>query len=166
MRKILIVEDEAEIANILADILRPICDEPPLIALTMEGALAYIGAGTKFDLITLDLRMPGWNAVETLAKIREIQEGNGDGLVIVVSGVTDPNIEAESMAAGAHGFIPKPAVAFRDTFLSNLRALALSLIRQPTKYQQNLKIAEMLVQKLTAGESDIQSGHSPLVSNK
>lgn len=152
--RILVVEDEESVARIIAQQLAPLCapGEVPEIALTMEAALAQLEAGQKYDLITLDLKMPGWDRQRTTAKINDMRATNPDGLLIVITGSSDPTVEQEVVAAGAHGFIFKPAVAFRDTFFDNLRALALALIRQPTKYQQNLRIAEALVRKL-AGES-------------
>lgn len=147
--KILIVEDDPAAAKILARIFAPLCGaSEPAVVYRMEEALALLADGQKYDLISLDLRLPGWEVDQTIAKIHDMRASNPEGLLVVVSGNMDATIEQRVLEAGAHGFIFKPMVAHRESFLDNLVALGKSIMRQPTKYQLNLALAEMLVAKV------------------
>lgn len=149
--KVLIVEDDESAAAILKRIFAPLTtDEEPVICYRMEEALALLGDGKKYDLISLDLRFPGWEVDRTIAKIQDMRASNPEGLLVVVSGNMDETIEQRVLEAGAHGFIFKPMVCHRETFWDNLVALGKSIMRQPTKYQVNLALAEMLVEKICA----------------
>lgn len=157
---ILIVEDQLPLAQLICNLLGPLADETPVIAGTLPEAMRIL-KGKKFDMITLDLRLPGSSADQTLAKIVDMRKMNDPGLVIVVTGVSDPDIAEKALAAGAHGFIYKPAVSHRDTLFDNLRALALSLTRQPTKYQANLELAEKLIAKLSPFQAVVDQKVTP-----
>jgi DNA-binding NtrC family response regulator len=70
-------------------------------------ALACAQPG-RFDLVVMDLWMPGMNGLETLGKFRAVDPWVP---VIAVSGMgTEATIEA-CRAAGATGFLPKPFTA-------------------------------------------------------
>lgn len=77
---------------------------------TVEGAVSGAEAlkhaePGRFDLVIMDLWMPGMNGLETLGRLRAIDPWVP---VIAVSGMgTDATIEA-CRAAGATGFLPKP----------------------------------------------------------
>lgn len=142
----LVVDDEKPVAEIFARYLQPLSSEPVEIALSMEEAFEKL-RGKKYDVITLDLRMPGYEKAKTLSRIKEMRAMNEEGIVIVVTGLSESGLETACLEAGAHGFAFKPAVFHQEGFLHNLMALGKSLLRQPTKYQQNLALAERLIEK-------------------
>lgn len=59
----------------------------------------------EFDVVLLDLNMPGWSGVETLAKIREVSP---ELAVIVVTGVGSYQAAVDSLRLHAFDFITKP----------------------------------------------------------
>jgi excisionase family DNA binding protein len=61
-----------------------------------------------FDLIFLDVRLPGIDGVETLKRLREISP---DSVVVMMSGHEVSDKVREAFVAGAQDFISKP---FRD----------------------------------------------------
>jgi len=71
-RRILIVDDEPEIAALIADQLAPL-DVRATIATDGETALAYLRS-EHFDAITLDILMPGMDGFEVLHAIRSDTE--------------------------------------------------------------------------------------------
>jgi len=71
-RRILIVDDEPEIAALVADQLAPL-DVRATIATDGPTALAYLRA-EHFDAITLDILMPGMDGFEVLSAIRSDTE--------------------------------------------------------------------------------------------
>jgi len=69
MKKILVVDDEANIRELYREELEDMGYEVTAVADGAE-ALAVIDT-TKFDLVTLDMRMPDIDGIETLRKMKE-----------------------------------------------------------------------------------------------
>jgi DNA-binding NarL/FixJ family response regulator len=67
------------------------------------GALARLGAGA-YDLVLLDLKLPGVNGLDGLDSVREAAPGTP---VIVLSGEEGPQVVHATIERGAMGFIPK-----------------------------------------------------------
>ncbi len=59
----------------------------------------------SFDLVILDLKMPGLSGMEVLKKIKE---SNPEAMVIVITGYATVESAVEAMKKGAYDFIPKP----------------------------------------------------------
>ena len=62
-------------------------------------------AKESFDLIILDLKMPGLSGMEILKKIKE---ADPEAMVIVITGYATVESAVEAMKRGAYDFIPKP----------------------------------------------------------
>ena len=62
-------------------------------------------AKESFDLIILDLKMPGLSGMEVLKKIKE---DDPEAMVIVITGYATVESAVEAMKKGAFDFIPKP----------------------------------------------------------
>ena len=58
-----------------------------------------------FDIIILDLKMPGLSGMDVLKKIRE---NNPETMVIIITGFATIESAVEAMKYGAYDFIPKP----------------------------------------------------------
>ena len=99
---ILIVDDEFGVRESLKMILKPICQV--YSAADGKEALAIIQK-YRFDLVTLDLKMPGLSGIDVL---REIKKNNPDVEVLVITGYgTGQNLQ-EASQLGAGEFITKP----------------------------------------------------------
>jgi DNA-binding NtrC family response regulator len=61
----------------------------------------------SFDLVILDLKMPGLSGMEVLKKIKE---KDPEVVVVVITGYATVESAVEAMKAGAYDFIPKPFV--------------------------------------------------------
>jgi DNA-binding NtrC family response regulator len=59
----------------------------------------------SFDLVILDLKMPGVSGMEVLKKIKE---RDPEAMVIVITGYATVESAVEAMKIGAYDFIPKP----------------------------------------------------------
>jgi two-component system response regulator (stage 0 sporulation protein F) len=69
MKKILVVDDEANIRELYREELEDMGYEVTTVA---DGAEALAALDTaKFDLVTLDMRMPDIDGIETLRKMKE-----------------------------------------------------------------------------------------------
>lgn len=100
MRRILIVEDDAPLARGLRDNLRHEGLEAE-VAATGEEALARLAA-TPFDLVLLDLMLPGIGGFELLARLAPGPR------VIVVSARDGEEDIVRALDLGAHDYVRKP----------------------------------------------------------
>ena len=62
-------------------------------------------ADTQAAIMLLDLKMPGMDGLEVLARVGKM---NADVLVIVITGYATVETAIEAMKQGAYDFIPKP----------------------------------------------------------
>ena len=101
--KILIVDDERAIRNSLCEILT---DEGFDVDTAEDGQSAIDSATKeKYDVIFCDIKMPGMEGTEVLAKLRE--SGN-EAQIIMISGHADIEIAVNCIKNGAFDFIEKP----------------------------------------------------------
>lgn len=100
--KILIVEDEASVAITMSFLLtRAGCETE--MASTRDEAIRKVQT-SKFDLITLDVSMPGCNGFDLCAEIKQ----NSHVPVIFVSGRSLLEDQQRGLDAGAADYITKP----------------------------------------------------------
>jgi len=100
---ILIVDDEPGMRNFLVKTLVPRCRTVQSAGSAEEGA-QYLQA-QHFDLIILDIALPGQNGVGWLKALRE---GGYRGHVILITAFADLDTAIEALRAGASDFILKP----------------------------------------------------------
>ena len=62
------------------------------------------------DVLVMDLRMPGWNGIETTERMRS---RGATTSVLIVSAYDDDEYVAAALRAGAAGYLPKTAPAAR-----------------------------------------------------
>ncbi len=111
--KVLIVDDEEEFANTLAERMRN-RDIMADIVGNGEDAIKSV-SDTVYDAIILDLIMPGLDGIETLKQILSI---NPDLQVILLTGRGTVSKSVEALKIGAFEFLEKP-VKF-DALLSKI----------------------------------------------
>jgi two-component system, OmpR family, response regulator len=101
--RILVVEDEAGISDFLRRGLESEGYEVCCAADGAEGAAAALSG--RFDLVLLDLMLPGRDGLEVLAAIRREQPGLPVILLTARDGVPD---RVEGLDAGATDYVTKP----------------------------------------------------------
>ena len=102
MPKILIVDDEKDIADLISDILT---DEGFETIIKLDGASAIKEVDkTSFDLIILDINMPKMNGTEVCSKIRK----NVSCPIIFVTAKTTLVDKLVGFEIGADDYITKP----------------------------------------------------------
>lgn len=100
---VLVVDDEEDLRGALADLL---AKEGYAVSTAASGREAVsLAHGRPFDLVTMDLRMPGMGGVEALAELRRLHPHMP---VLVLSGYTTPEDAAACLALGALEIIAKP----------------------------------------------------------
>lgn len=99
MKKILIIDDDVHIGNVLEEILTK---EGYQVSRAYSGTEALLVlSGERPDLVLLDLMLPGLNGEEVLPKIKDIP-------VIVVSAKVDMDHKADLLFGGAVDYVTKP----------------------------------------------------------
>jgi len=100
--RILIADDEEGVRNLLSDLLRDYFEID-----TVDRGDTVLGMlSTKpFDILILDLRMPGMNGLDVL---RRIYEDKLKIVVVVVTASNDVDTAITSMKLGAYDYVVKP----------------------------------------------------------
>ena len=102
MNKILMIEDDLELAEILTEYLEQfdfkiVTEDDPFKAVSILKL-------EPFDLVILDLTLPGMDGLEVCEAIRERQ----DIPIIISSARSDVTDKVAALALGADDYLPKP----------------------------------------------------------
>ena len=110
--KILVVEDEAMMRNLLLKILE---SEGYRVALasSAQEALEKLEQ-EKFDLMLSDVKLPGMNGFELLG---EVKSRWNDMAVIVMTGYSDAYTVKEALMKGADEYLSKPFKSHEVTLI-------------------------------------------------
>jgi two-component system response regulator (stage 0 sporulation protein F) len=101
-RRILVVDDEPLIAEILKEHFKPAYDVET--ALSGADALSAV-ARERPDVVLLDINMPRMNGVEVLKRIKRL---DATIAVIMVTANEQVSVAGEALRHGAFGYVPKP----------------------------------------------------------
>jgi len=100
---VLVVDDDTQIRNTLRGVLE---DEGHSVAEAADGAKALeVLERRRFDVVLLDVKMPGVGGLEALEMIREAAPQTG---VVMVSGESTISTAVQALKLGAFDFIEKP----------------------------------------------------------
>ena len=100
--------------------------EAPSIAM----AHTFLSQGRKFDLVLLDLAMPGVMGFEGLLELRALDPKQP---IVIISALEDDQIIHEAISCGAAGFICKSAR--RPELQEAIEAVLLGNVTTPKTYQ-------------------------------
>jgi len=101
--RVLVVDDDPEIGTLFRRVL---ANRSQTVTTARDGyeAIEKINED-KYDLIFLDVKLPGMDGVETLEKIKSISP---DSIVVMMSGYSVEEEISRAIDMGAQDFIPKP----------------------------------------------------------
>jgi two-component system response regulator HydG len=100
---ILVVDDIKSIRQTLGGILG---DEGYNVVLAEDGYQAIEAAKqTPFDLVFMDIKMPGINGVQTF---REIKKINPEAVVVMMTAYSMEGLVKQALVEGAYGVVYKP----------------------------------------------------------
>lgn len=130
MLKILVVDDHTLVRELLVQILHQLDDGIVCSgAKDAEEALGLLEGG-NYDLMLLDLMMPGINGVSILGILRKRFPVLP---VVIVSALDDPNTMARAIRHGAAGFVSKSSSG--DELLEVLRKVLTGVVCLPPQMQ-------------------------------
>lgn len=125
--RILVVDDDAVNRKLIRRMLEKIGADVE-VAESGAAAVEYF-LSVSFDLILMDVQMPGMDGLETTMKIRELEVQAGTGQHIPISALTANAGEEnrrECLASGMDDFLTKPVT------MADLEALIVELTTSPT----------------------------------
>lgn len=103
MAKILLVDDDADLAETLADLISMLDHEVEVVG---EGGAALQKLNSvQYDLILLDWQLPDMTGVDVCSQYRA---AGGKGRVLMLTGMRDTASREAGKAAGADDFLTKP----------------------------------------------------------
>jgi two-component system copper resistance phosphate regulon response regulator CusR len=136
--RLLLIEDEKKVADFVARGLRA---ERLAVDVAYDGLTGWEMATTvDYDLIILDLMLPGLNGTELLRRLR--RKGK-DAAVLVLTARDATQEKVENFEAGADDYLTKP-FAFVELKM-RVRAL---LRRQPANRSNVLRVADLEIDRL------------------
>src|SRR5512145_2883402 len=100
---ILVVDDESGVRQSLVGILRDEGYEADAVG-TGEACLTAVEA-RRYDLVLLDVWLPGIDGIETLSRLRSM---DADLPVVVISGHGSIEAAVKAVRLGARDFVEKP----------------------------------------------------------
>lgn len=104
--KILVIDDEREIRDLLADLLE---DEGYEVFQAENGVDGLeVFKNVKPDLVLTDVRMPHKTGIDVLRDIRESGSTDADVDVIILTGQSDEATAIDCLRAGAYDYLLKP----------------------------------------------------------
>lgn len=101
--KVLIVEDEPEIANLISNRLDPKSYEVKVIH-DGKAALSEINS-TYYDLVSLDIMLP---YVDGMVLCETVRKRNKNSLITIISALDMEDLKEKAYILGADDYIPKP----------------------------------------------------------
>jgi len=147
-RNILVVDDEESIRHTLRDILE---DEGHRVECCGDGETALSRVeGKSFDIMLLDVWLPGMDGLEVLAKIQDRRDSLE---IIMISGHATVETAVKATKLGASDFIEKPLS------LERILLAVSSAIRKLDLEQRNLLLSDQVSREVNlVGDSEaIQS---------
>ncbi len=137
--RLLLVEDEKKVADFVARGLRA---ERYAVDVATDGGSGWqMAREVDYDLIILDLMLPGMSGTELLRRLRQ-QGSNAAVLVLTARDAT--NDKVENFEAGADDYLTKP-FAFAE-LLVRVKAL---LRRPPASRSNVVRVADLELDRLT-----------------
>lgn len=137
--RLLLIEDEKKVADFVARGLRA---ERYAVDVASDGTSGWeMARGVDYDLIILDLMLPGLSGTEVLRRVR--RQG-GNAAVLVLTARDGTNDKVENFEAGADDYLTKP-FAFAE-LLVRVKAL---LRRPPATRSNVLRVADLEIDRLT-----------------
>lgn len=161
--RVLIADDHDLLRDTLVLFLQAQGDIIASTAADLNGACKLVETEELFDLILLDLNMPGMNGLEGLKKV--IAMGGGQR-VALLSGEATREIAEQALEAGAAGFVPKTLPA--KSMINAVKFMAMGEQYAPIDFMTAVDetTSHPLADKLTPRELQVIKGLTEGKSNK
>jgi two-component system response regulator HydG len=135
IKRILIVDDETNMRTTLADILS---DEGYQVDTAPDGLSAVaMCEQTEYEVVLLDVRMPGIDGVETFRRIRRHREGVR---VVMMSAFSMDDLKHAALEEGAIAFLSKPLdIDNVVSLIQDVRETAILVVEEDSNMAQDIQ---------------------------
>ncbi len=135
--KILVVDDE----KILLKTLDRLLSKEGYQVTTTDNSYDALDMVKKefFDLIILDIRMPGMDGISLLKEIRKIQGDGEKSMVIIITGYASEDVPIKAIKLGADDYIMKPFELDDFLYSVNRNIRLCRLEKEKRRYLEELK---------------------------
>jgi DNA-binding NarL/FixJ family response regulator len=157
--RILLADDHDLVRDALGAFLHSAGFRDVELAGSLEEAISLFGAKGEFDLVLLDLDMPGMNGLDGLIKMKEIA---GNVPVAIISGSTQAEKVQGAIDSGAQGYLPKTMPV--KSISAAIRFMAAGEIYLPYTLMQQPASTDTI--GLKPRERDVLIGLTEGLSNK
>jgi len=164
MTRLLIADDHDLVRDTLGAFLEAAGGFDLTLVPDLPAALAEIEAHGAFDLVLLDVDMPGMNGLTGLAEALAVSDGRP---VALMSGMATKAVAQEALDAGAVGFLPKTMGA--KSLVNAVRFMAMGEQYVPFDFMnapEAEEVAHPLADKLTDREMQVLGGLCRGLANK
>jgi len=144
--KILIIEDEKELSDSIADFLNQeeyLCEQ----SFTYEEAMMKVGL-YEYDCILLDLMLPGGSGLDVLREIKKKKSNTG---VIIISAKDSVDDKVLGLKIGADDYLSKPF------YLAELSMRIYALIRRKDFSNNNIIQSNLVIIDLLSKEVKVDN---------
>lgn len=101
---VLLIDDHSLIVELVKTFLSADGGFSVTVSGDLAGGIAKIREAQGFDVVLLDVVLPGLTGIADVAKV---VQANGDGAVVLFSGSVSASFVEKAVQAGARGYIPK-----------------------------------------------------------
>lgn len=148
--RILIVDDDREVARVLRTALELEDSSFAVVAVpSAEEAILEVRRN-DYDLLLLDVRLPGIDGLEMMRRIRKTKP---EAQVIVMTGNPSPEVETEARRLKAAAFITKPVTT--DEFLRQVREALKRQTDNAASQADLIRSAPSLSERLVSLRNDL-----------
>ena len=161
--RVLIADDHDLLRDMLVMFLGSQGDIETSTAADVDQACARVEEEEPYDLILLDLNMPGMNGLVGLARVMALKDGQR---VALMSGEATREIAEKALEAGAAGFVPKTLPA--KSMINAVRFMAMGEQYAPIDFMTAVDETPInpLAEKLSPRELQVLKGLTEGKSNK
>ncbi|AHM05436.1 DNA-binding protein response regulator, LuxR family [Roseibacterium elongatum DSM 19469] len=161
--RILIADDHDLLRDTLVMYLEGVGGFDTVAVQDFPAAMAHLQDGAAFDVVLLDLNMPGMNGLQGLREALAARDGLR---VALMSGLATRAIAAEALEMGAAGFLPKSLPA--KSLVNAVKFMAMGEQFAPLDFMtaEDETPEHPLAAKLTERELQVLQGLTEGKSNK
>lgn len=146
--RVLIIEDEQKMADLLK---RGLEEEAMQVEVAYDGETGLrVGKEGKFDLILLDVTLPGYDGFEIA---RELRSANIKSPILMLTARDTTEMKVIGLDSGADDYMTKP-FAFAE-LLARIRAL-LRRTENVIKLQVGDLVLDLITRKVTRADEEVQ----------
>lgn len=142
---ILIIEDESELAKVLARFISDLAVVK--LAPDLPTGLRFMREPPTPDVVLLDLKLSGSKPLNTLEHIEELKQINPDASVVVITGNLQDGLPELATKLGADFFAKKIEYATSQlSLLSAIEAGLKNVVKGKPVYERGIQILELLTE--------------------